>query len=77
MDHYCMCVNERHDSLCVFVQDTAALIGQYKSGAAPPADVEFEDYSQSVKTTGNENTPQLHKARIKLLFHKKSKVHTF
>ncbi|XP_056624827.1 thyroid hormone receptor interactor 10b isoform X2 [Triplophysa dalaica] len=55
-------------------QDTAALIDQYKSGAAPPADVEFEDYSQSLKTTGNENTPQLHKARIKLLFHKKSKI---
>ncbi|KAA0721665.1 Formin-binding protein 1-like [Triplophysa tibetana] len=55
-------------------QDTAALVDQYKSGAAPPADVEFEDYSQSVRTTGNENTPQLHKARIKLLFHKKSKI---
>ncbi|KAI7810800.1 thyroid hormone receptor interactor 10b [Triplophysa rosa] len=56
-------------------QDTAALIEQYKSGAAPPADVEFEDYSQSVKTTmNNENTAQLHKARIKLLFHKKNKI---
>lgn len=55
-------------------QDTAVLIDHYKSGAAPPADVEFEDYSQSVKTTGNENTAQLHKTRIKLLFHKKNKI---
>ncbi|XP_055060033.2 thyroid hormone receptor interactor 10b isoform X2 [Misgurnus anguillicaudatus] len=55
-------------------QDTAVLIDQYKSGAAPPADVEFEDYSQVIKPAVNENTAQhVPKVRIKL-FQKKNKV---
>uniref|UniRef100_A0A673MXE9 Cdc42-interacting protein 4 homolog n=1 Tax=Sinocyclocheilus rhinocerous TaxID=307959 RepID=A0A673MXE9_9TELE len=58
-------------------QDTLALIEQYRSGAAPPADVEFEDYSQGVKAAASDNTTtHLPKVRIKQLFHKKNKVHT-
>lgn len=55
-------------------QDTLALIEQYRSGAAPPADVEFEDYSQGVKPASSDNTPHLPKVRIKQLFLKKNKV---
>uniref|UniRef100_A0A671RDI8 Cdc42-interacting protein 4 homolog n=1 Tax=Sinocyclocheilus anshuiensis TaxID=1608454 RepID=A0A671RDI8_9TELE len=56
-------------------QDTLALIEQYRSGAAPPADVEFEDYSQGVKAAASDNTTtHLPKVRIKQLFHKKNKV---
>ncbi|XP_016385674.1 cdc42-interacting protein 4 homolog isoform X1 [Sinocyclocheilus rhinocerous] len=55
-------------------QDTLALIEQYRSGAAPPADVEFEDYSQGVKAAASDNTTtHLPKVRIKQLFHKKNK----
>ncbi|XP_067296608.1 thyroid hormone receptor interactor 10b [Pseudorasbora parva] len=54
-------------------QDTLALIEQYRSGASPPADVEFEDYSQVVKPAASDNTPHLPKVRIKQLF-KKNKV---
>lgn len=42
---------------------------------APPADVEFEDYSQGVKPAASDNAPHLPKVRIKQLF-KKNKVHT-
>ncbi|XP_016100280.1 thyroid hormone receptor interactor 10b [Sinocyclocheilus grahami] len=56
-------------------KDTLALIEQYRSGAAPPADVEFEDYSQGVKAAASDNTTtHLPKVRIKQLFHKKNKV---
>uniref|UniRef100_UPI003FA551E3 thyroid hormone receptor interactor 10b n=1 Tax=Danio rerio TaxID=7955 RepID=UPI003FA551E3 len=55
-------------------QDTLALIEQYKSGAVPPADVEFEDFSQAVKPAAAENTAHLPKVRIKQLFLKKNKV---
>uniref|UniRef100_A0A8C1NF90 Thyroid hormone receptor interactor 10 n=1 Tax=Cyprinus carpio TaxID=7962 RepID=A0A8C1NF90_CYPCA len=55
-------------------QETLALIEQYRSGAAPPADVEFEDYSQGVKAAASDNTTtHLPKVRIKQLFHKKNK----
>ncbi|XP_048051041.1 thyroid hormone receptor interactor 10b isoform X2 [Megalobrama amblycephala] len=54
-------------------QDTLALIEQYRSGAAPPADVEFEDYSQGVKPAASDSAPHLPKVRIKQLF-KKNKV---
>ncbi|KTG06577.1 hypothetical protein cypCar_00040712 [Cyprinus carpio] len=54
--------------------ETLALIEQYRSGAAPPADVEFEDYSQGVKAAASDNTTtHLPKVRIKQLFHKKNK----
>ncbi|XP_042627650.1 cdc42-interacting protein 4 homolog [Cyprinus carpio] len=60
---------------CLCVQETLALIEQYRSGAAPPADVEFEDYSQGVKAAASDNTTtHLPKVRIKQLFHKKNKV---
>ncbi|XP_059409081.1 cdc42-interacting protein 4 homolog isoform X1 [Carassius carassius] len=56
-------------------QDTLALIEQYRSGAVPPADVEFEDYSQGVKPAASDNTiTHLPKVRIKQLFHKKNKM---
>ncbi|XP_051982106.1 thyroid hormone receptor interactor 10b isoform X2 [Xyrauchen texanus] len=55
-------------------QETMALIEQYKTGLTPPADVEFEDYSQGVKPAANENAPHLPKVRIKQLFHKKNKA---
>ncbi|XP_050963853.1 thyroid hormone receptor interactor 10b [Labeo rohita] len=51
-------------------QDTLALIEQHKTGAKPPADVEFEDYSQVVRAPASDNQP---KVRIKQLFHKKNK----
>ncbi len=54
-----------------------ALVEQNKSGAVPPADVEFEDYSQTVRAATSDNTaPNLPKVRIKQLFQKKYKVHT-
>ncbi|KAK7165596.1 hypothetical protein R3I93_005610 [Phoxinus phoxinus] len=52
-------------------QETLVLIEQHRSGAAPPADVEFEDYSQGVKPVTSDNTPHLPKVRIKQLFKKK------
>ncbi|KAG1960097.1 thyroid hormone receptor interactor 10b [Pimephales promelas] len=52
-------------------QETLVLIEQHRSGAAPPADVEFEDYSQAIKPVGTDNTPHLPKVRIKQLFKKK------
>ncbi len=53
-----------------------ALIEQYKSGAVPPADVEFEDYSQAVRAATSDNTAaHLPKVRIKQLF-KKNKVYS-
>ncbi|XP_058613091.1 thyroid hormone receptor interactor 10b isoform X2 [Onychostoma macrolepis] len=56
-------------------QETTALIEQYKSGAVPPADVEFEDYSQAVRAATSDNTAtHLPKVRIKQLFQKKNKV---
>ncbi|XP_043115758.1 cdc42-interacting protein 4 homolog isoform X2 [Puntigrus tetrazona] len=56
-------------------QDTLVLVEQYKSGAVPPADVEFEDYSQTVRAATSDNTAaHLPKVRIKQLFHKKNKV---
>ncbi|XP_051559717.1 thyroid hormone receptor interactor 10b isoform X2 [Myxocyprinus asiaticus] len=55
-------------------QETLALIEQYKTGLTPPADVEFEDYSQGVKPAANETAPHLPKVRIKQLFHKKNKI---
>uniref|UniRef100_A0A9J7YCZ5 Thyroid hormone receptor interactor 10 n=1 Tax=Cyprinus carpio carpio TaxID=630221 RepID=A0A9J7YCZ5_CYPCA len=56
-------------------QETLALIEQYRSGAVPPADVEFEDYSQTVRAAASDNTvTHLPKVRIKQLFHKKNKV---
>uniref|UniRef100_A0A8C2E9W9 Thyroid hormone receptor interactor 10b n=1 Tax=Cyprinus carpio TaxID=7962 RepID=A0A8C2E9W9_CYPCA len=58
-------------------QETMALIEQYRSGAVPPADVEFEDYSQTVRAAASDNTvTHLPKVRIKQLFHKKNKVGT-
>uniref|UniRef100_A0A8C1LP31 Thyroid hormone receptor interactor 10b n=1 Tax=Cyprinus carpio TaxID=7962 RepID=A0A8C1LP31_CYPCA len=58
-------------------QETLALIEQYRSGAVPPADVEFEDYSQTVRAAASDNTvTHLPKVRIKQLFHKKNKVGT-
>ncbi|XP_059410962.1 thyroid hormone receptor interactor 10b [Carassius carassius] len=56
-------------------QEALALIEQYKSGAVPPADVEFQDYSQGVRPAASDNnTTQLPKVRIKQLFNKKHKV---
>ncbi|XP_016392442.1 cdc42-interacting protein 4 homolog [Sinocyclocheilus rhinocerous] len=56
-------------------QDTMALVEQYKSGAVPPAEVEFEDYSQTVRAATSDNTAtHLPKVRIKQLFLKKNKV---
>lgn len=52
-------------------QETLVLIEQHRSGAAPPADVEFEDYSQGIKPVASDNTPHLPKVRIKQLFKKK------
>ncbi|XDV17166.1 hypothetical protein PO909_016562 [Leuciscus waleckii] len=52
-------------------QETLVLVEQYRSGAAPPADVEFEDYSQGIKPVASDNTPHLPKVRIKQLFKKK------
>ncbi|XP_051760442.1 thyroid hormone receptor interactor 10b [Ctenopharyngodon idella] len=54
-------------------QDTLALIEHYRSGAVPPADVEFEDYSQGIRPAASDNAPHLPKVRIKQLF-KKNKV---
>ncbi|XP_066516546.1 thyroid hormone receptor interactor 10b [Hoplias malabaricus] len=55
-------------------QDSLILIEQNKSGLAPPADVEFEDYSQGIKPAGLETTHNhATKGRIKHLF-KKNKV---
>uniref|UniRef100_A0A673FVR3 Cdc42-interacting protein 4 homolog n=1 Tax=Sinocyclocheilus rhinocerous TaxID=307959 RepID=A0A673FVR3_9TELE len=55
-------------------QDTMALVEQYKSGAVPPAEVEFEDYSQTVRAATSDNTAtHLPKVRIKQLFLKKNK----
>uniref|UniRef100_A0A8C1TTI8 Thyroid hormone receptor interactor 10b n=1 Tax=Cyprinus carpio TaxID=7962 RepID=A0A8C1TTI8_CYPCA len=56
------------------LDETLALIEQYRSGAVPPADVEFEDYSQTVRAAASDNTvTHLPKVRIKQLFHKKNK----
>ncbi|CAM4458820.1 unnamed protein product [Leuciscus chuanchicus] len=52
-------------------QETLVLVEQYRSGAVPPADVEFEDYSQGIKPVASDNTPHLPKVRIKQLFKKK------
>ncbi|XP_062865724.1 thyroid hormone receptor interactor 10b [Trichomycterus rosablanca] len=47
-------------------QDSLTLIEQHKSGCAPPADVEFEDYSQGIKPAAMDNTHHTPKVRIKL-----------
>ncbi|XP_053472297.1 thyroid hormone receptor interactor 10b isoform X2 [Ictalurus furcatus] len=51
-------------------QDSLSLIEQYKSGLAPPADVEFEDYSQGIRPAVVDNTHHMPKVRIKQLFKK-------
>ncbi|KAI4897418.1 hypothetical protein NFI96_029503 [Prochilodus magdalenae] len=51
-------------------QDSLTLIEQHKSGLAPPADVEFEDYSQGIKPASVESPYNNSKGRIKYLFKK-------
>ncbi|XP_058237053.1 thyroid hormone receptor interactor 10b isoform X2 [Hemibagrus wyckioides] len=60
---HCSSSNEKQDSLIV--------VEQFKSGLFPPADVEFEDFSQGVRSAGVENTHHTPKVRIKQLFKKK------
>ncbi|KAI5623635.1 thyroid hormone receptor interactor 10b [Silurus asotus] len=64
-----------HSSKTLQKQDSQMVIEQYKSGLAPPADVEFEDYSQGLKPAVVETHPHhTPKVRIKQLF-KKNKPH--
>ncbi|XP_060755283.1 thyroid hormone receptor interactor 10b [Neoarius graeffei] len=51
-------------------QDSLTVIELYKSGLVPPADVEFEDYSQGIRPASADNTQHMPKVRIKQLFKK-------
>ncbi|XP_060716772.1 thyroid hormone receptor interactor 10b isoform X2 [Tachysurus vachellii] len=57
-------------------QDSMMVIEQFKSGQMPPADVEFEDFSQGIRSASAavENTHQISKVRIKQLFKKNKGV---
>ncbi|KAM9454978.1 thyroid hormone receptor interactor 10b [Clarias gariepinus] len=51
-------------------QDSMTVIEMHKSGQMPPADVEFEDYSQGTRAAVVENAHHAPKVRIKQLFKK-------
>uniref|UniRef100_A0A3Q0TEG1 Thyroid hormone receptor interactor 10 n=1 Tax=Amphilophus citrinellus TaxID=61819 RepID=A0A3Q0TEG1_AMPCI len=56
-------------------QDSILLIEQHKSGFEPPAEVEFEDYSQGIKTATSESSLSQPKVRnLRWPFNKKSKA---
>uniref|UniRef100_A0A3Q0T363 Thyroid hormone receptor interactor 10 n=1 Tax=Amphilophus citrinellus TaxID=61819 RepID=A0A3Q0T363_AMPCI len=58
-------------------QDSILLIEQHKSGFEPPAEVEFEDYSQGIKTATSESSLSQPKVRnLRWPFNKKSKVNS-
>ncbi|KAL2086399.1 hypothetical protein ACEWY4_017458 [Coilia grayii] len=52
-------------------QDSQVFVEQHKTGLAPPADVEFEDYSQGIRAANSENTLNMPKVRIKDFFNKR------
>lgn len=56
-------------------QDSILLIEQHKSGFEPPAEVEFEDYSQGIKTATSESSLNQPKGRnLRWPFNKKNKA---
>ncbi|XP_062395955.1 cdc42-interacting protein 4 homolog isoform X1 [Sardina pilchardus] len=52
-------------------QDSQLFVDQHKSGLVPPAEVEFEDYSQGIKAASSDNTLNMPKVRIKDFFNKR------
>lgn len=58
-------------------QDSLLVIEQHKSGFEPPADVEFEDYAQGIKTATSDSSLNQPKVRnLRWPFNKKHKVNS-
>lgn len=60
------------------LEDSILVIEQHKSGFEPPADVDFEDYSQGIKSATSESSLNPPKVRGLIWpFSKKHKVNLY